>query len=155
MRRRWMVTVGHRLGPLSVIAVLALTVVLGGCRPSPADRAPLQGTQWVLVTLEGKPPLTGATPSAKFSADQISGSTGCNHYFGEYAVSSGDITIRDLARTERYCMDPEGVMDQEEAVLNALISATSYRVAGARLKLLDVNDDVVLVFEPAAAVPES
>jgi heat shock protein HslJ len=101
----------HRVS-LSMVALLALAVTLGGCIPSPADSASLEGTHWALVTLEGEPPLTGTIPSAEFSADEISGSTGCNQYFGAYAVTGTDITIKDVARTEMYCADPEGVMDQ-------------------------------------------
>ena len=81
-----------------------------GCSPSPADSSSLEGTQWVLVTLEGKPPLTGTVPSAEFSTDQISGSAGCNHYFGTYVVSGSSITISDLG-SKLYCMEPEGMMD--------------------------------------------
>jgi heat shock protein HslJ len=73
----------------------------------------LEGTQWVLVTLEGEPPLAGTALSAEFSADEIRGSTGCNHYFGTYKASGSNITIGDLAQTEMYCADPDGVMDQQ------------------------------------------
>jgi heat shock protein HslJ len=103
--------------------------------------------------MEGNPPLTGTAPSAEFSADQISGSASCNHYFGTYAVSGSGITITDVAWTEMYCMDPEGVMDQEEAFLAALTSAASYRLADARLEFLDATGSVILTFEPPPAVP--
>jgi len=135
------------------IALMALAVLLVGCSPSPAAGPSLEGTQWVLVTLEGDPPLAGTAPSAEFSADQVSGSAGCNHYFGTYVVSGSDITISDVARTEMYCMDPEGVMDQEETFVAALASATSYRLSGARLELLDATGSVILTFEPPPAVP--
>ena len=137
------------------IALVALAVLLVGCSPSPADSPSLEGTQWVLVTLEGEPPLMGTAPSAEFSADQIRGSTGCNHYFGTYAASGSDITISDVASTEMYCMDPEGVMDQEQAFLAVLASAASYRLAGARLELLDATGSVILAFEPPPAVKSS
>jgi heat shock protein HslJ len=139
----------------NLIALMALAVLLVGCSPSPADSPSLDGTQWVLVALEGEPPLRGKAPSAEFSGDQISGSAGCNHYFGTYAVSGDDITISDVARTEMYCMDPEGVMDQEEAFVAALTSAASYRLAGARLELLDATGSVILAFEPPPAVSEA
>ena len=154
MRCGGMVNVRLHLGSPMVGVLVALAVAVGGCRPGPVEGPPLDGTRWVLVALDGEPPLPGAAPSADFSAEQITGSTGCNQYFGEYVALGGDITIGDLARTERYCMDPEGVMDQEEAVLNALTSATSYRLTGAQLELLDADDHVVLEFEPAAAVPD-
>jgi len=132
---------GH---PLLALLILLPFVIgwLGG--PS------LEGTQWTLVTLEGKPPLAGTALSAEFSADQISGSAGCNHYFGAYTVSGSDVTIGDVGSTEMYCMDPEGVMDQEQAFLAVLASANSYRLAGTRLELLDATGGVILTFEPPA-----
>ena len=54
-----------------------------------------------------------------------------------------------------YCMDPEGVMDQEEAFVAALASAASYHLSGARLELLDATGSVILVFEPPSAVSEA
>jgi len=153
MRRGLTGMVGHHRGSLSMVALVALAVTLGGCGPGPTDSASLEGTHWVLVTLEGEPPLTGTTLSAKFSADEISGSTGCNHYVGAYALTGSDITIKDVARTEMYCADPEGVMDQEDAFLAALASAASYRLAGARLEIRDATDSIVLAFEPPASAP--
>jgi heat shock protein HslJ len=139
----------------NLIALMAMTVLLVGCGPSPADSPSLDGTQWVLVALDGEPPLTGKAPSAEFSADQISGSAGCNHYFGRYAISGSEITITDVARTEMYCMEPEGVMDQEEAFLAVLASAAGYRLSRARLELLDATGDVILAFEPPSAASEA
>jgi heat shock protein HslJ len=130
---------------------MALAALLVGC--GPADSPSLEGTQWLLVTLAGKPPLEGTEPSAEFAADQISGSTGCNHYFGPYTAKGSVITIGDVARTEIGCVDPEGVMDQEQAFLAALASVASYRLGDERLELMDAAGSVILAFEPAPAAP--
>jgi len=134
-----------------VIVLLALTALLVGCNSGPADSPSLEDTQWLLVKLKGEPPMAGRVPSAEFSADQISGSAGCNTYFGAYEASDGELSIGDIARTEMWCMDPEGVMDQEQAFLDDLASVTSYRLAGERLELLDGTGEVILTFEPRAA----
>ena len=47
------------------------------------------------------------------------------------------------------CMDPEGVMEQDQAFLAALASAASYRLGGAQLELLDAMGSVILAFDPA------
>jgi heat shock protein HslJ len=133
------------------IALMVLAVLLVGC--GPADSPALKDTQWTLVTLAGEQPLTGTAPSAEFSADQISGSAGCNTYFGTYTVRDGELTISDVANTEMWCADPEGVMDQEQAFLAALRSAASYRLAGERLELLDAAGSVILAFGPGPAAP--
>jgi heat shock protein HslJ len=130
------------------MTLMALAVLLVGCGSSPADSSSLQGTQWVLVTLGGEALLPGTAPSAEFSADQISGSAGCNTYFGVYAVSGSEIIISDVASTEMWCMEPEGVMDQEMAFLNALHTVASYRVDADRLELYDEAGTQILVFGP-------
>ena len=135
-----------------IIALTALAVLLAGCGPSESSSLP--GTQWVLATLGGEPPLAGtAPPSAEFSADQINGRAGCNNYFATYAISGSDITISDVGSTEMWCMEPEGVMDQEQAFLAALASAASHRLSGERLELLDATGGVILTFEPRPAAP--
>ena len=73
-------------GRTLMIAVMALAVLLVGCGSRPAEGPSLDGTEWVLVTLGGEAPLPDTAPSAEFSADQISGSAGCNTYFATYEV---------------------------------------------------------------------
>ena len=140
-------------GRTLTIALTAFAVLLVGCGPSPANSSSLQGTRWVLIALGGEPPLTGTAPSAEFSADQISGSAGCNTFFGTYAVSGSEISISDVANTEMWCIEPEGVMNQEQAFLAALASVASYRLAREQLELLDGTGGVNLIFEPQPAVP--
>ncbi|MGD8623555.1 MAG: META domain-containing protein [Anaerolineae bacterium] len=138
-----------------IIVLVALALLLGGlllagCERNNPHRVTLAGTQWVLVTLGGQPPLAGGTaPSAEFTEDQISGSTGCNHYFGTYNVRGDTLTLGAVAVTEMACLEPEGVMDQEQAFLAALASVAGYRLDGAGLELLDGADNVVLAFESA------
>lgn len=139
------------LDPLA-IGLMILAVLLAGCGAA-ADGPSLQDTQWVLVTLAGEPPLPGTAPSAEFSSDEVSGSAGCNTYFGAYAVDGSEITIGDVASTEMWCDAPPGVMDQEQAVLTALKSAAGYRLSGAQLDLLDATERVILKFEPRPAGP--
>ena len=130
--------------------LMILAILLAAC----GSGSSLEGTQWRLVSLGGETPLAStAPPSAEFSADEISGSTGCNHYFGAYEVSGSEITIRDVASTEMACMDPEGVMDQEQAFLAALREITAYRLDGDRLEFLDASGSARMVFEATPASP--
>ncbi len=140
-------------GKVLAIVLVALVLLIAGCGPSPAaGQSLLEGTEWVLVSLAGDPPLAGAVPSATFSADQIEGTTGCNHYAGAYTADDSDITVSEVAQTEMACMEPEGAMDQERDFLGALVAVARYRLDGERLELLDAAGGVLLVFEPPAAV---
>jgi heat shock protein HslJ len=136
-----------------IVTVAAMALLLVGCGPRPADNLSLQDTRWALIKLGGEALLPDTAPSAEFSADQISGSAGCNTYFGAYEVTGSEISITDVANTEMWCMEPEGVMDQEQAFLAALASVASYRLAGAQLELLDATGGAILTFEPRSAEP--
>jgi heat shock protein HslJ len=135
-------------GRTLIIALMGCAVLLVGCGPSPANSSSLEDTRWVLVTLGGESPLTGTAPSVEFSADQIRGSAGCNTYFGTYVASGSEVSINDLASTEMWCMEPEGVMDQEMAFLNALRTVASYGVDAGRLELYDEAGRQILTFGP-------
>jgi heat shock protein HslJ len=140
-------------GSTLIVTVITLAGLLVGCGARPTDSPSLQDTRWVLVTFGEAPPLTGTAPSAEFCGGQIRGSAGCNTYSGAYTVSESDIAIGDIASTEMWCMEPEGVMDQEQAFLAALASVTSHRLAGPQLEFLDPAGRVLLTFEPQPSAP--
>ena len=56
--------------------------------------------------------------------------------------------MSDLYWTEMACLEPEGILNQELAYLNALNAVASYRVDAGRLKLYDGAGTQVLVFGP-------
>ncbi|MDE4907867.1 META domain-containing protein [Methanogenium marinum] len=120
----------------------------------------LNGTEWMLtgynnglwgfVSVED-----GTSVTATFSeSNQISGNSGCNSYSGTYTVTGDAITIGPLAMTEMYCMDPEGVMDQEGAYLAAVQAAASYRVDPGDLTLMDADGLRMAVFRQYVSTPQ-
>jgi heat shock protein HslJ len=131
-----------------IIVVVAIAVLLVGCATSRDDSSSLKDTRWVLVTLGGEALLPDTAPSAEFSADKISGTAGCNTYFGTYSASGSDLRLSELAVTEMWCMEPEGVMEQEAAYLSALNTVASYRVDADRLELYEEAGAQILVFDP-------
>lgn len=126
----------------SLILLLA-AVLLTACRPTSAS---LSGTRWTLLSLNGQSLLANTSITAEFSEDQISGSSGCNQYSGAYEATGRDLTIRQVAATMMYCMEPDGLMDQEGAFFEALAAVVGYRVAADRLEMLDASGAPVLVF---------
>lgn len=139
-----------------IMAVVALTACQGavGTQQAGGD-ASLEGTQWVLATLNGQAPIEGTMPTAAFAENQVGGSAGCNQYSGSYVASSGNLTIREIAMTEMYCMEPEGVTEQEQSFLSALASAAGYRVTDGRLEILDPDGHATLTFMPPPPLPEA
>jgi heat shock protein HslJ/predicted small secreted protein len=107
----------------------------------------LAGPTWRLVTLEGRDALAGVRVTAVFGDDsRVSGSAGCNAYFGRAAVSGEQLTVGLLGTTMMYC-GAEGVMAQEAAYHSALEKAKVYRVVDGRLQLGPTADVVTLVYQ--------
>lgn len=131
-------------------AVLAL---LGACAatesksatPEPgsneaSSNRPLEGTEWRLVDVGGKPAIPGVgarTASIAFGPDtgSVRGNSGLNSFFGPYAVDGAKLRIENLAMT-RMAGSPE-LMAQETGFVAALHAARTWRVKGDVLELLD------------------
>ncbi|MFC2010336.1 META domain-containing protein [Chloroflexota bacterium] len=132
--------------------VLALTIissllVIGCGKATPADD--FEDIAWVLESLGEPgnltPVIEGTRITATFESDegQVRGSAGCNSYFGGYELN-GKLSIEMLAHTEMYCMEPEGVMDQEYQYLSTLNTAESYEIEDGKLRIS--CSEQVLVF---------
>ena len=94
---------------------------------SNAPTAILADTSWTVASLNGEPVAEGA-PTIEFSGDRISGSGGCNRYFGGYEVTGAEtIVIRGVGSTEMAC-EPTEIMSREQAYFTALSTVRSYRL---------------------------
>jgi heat shock protein HslJ len=61
---------------------------------------------------------TEITASFDKGKGEVSGSGGCNTYFGDYKFSGSSLSISNLSWTERGCLSPEGIMEQEQEFLS-------------------------------------
>jgi heat shock protein HslJ len=116
---------------------------------------PLEGTPWVLTTYNnGENAMVSVLPntfvSAGFDDGQISGSAGCNNYFGAYEATEGAINIGPLASTMMLCPDP--VNEQERLFLAALESAATYQIIANRLELISAEGALAAMFHAAEPV---
>lgn len=134
----------HALILVSLLLLLAPACFAGDAA---VEASQLAGPEWILVAYRKSRPIEGTEITATFDDGQVSGSGGCNHYFGSYDVQGRAIQIGPLAWTEMACMEPEGVMEQEAAVLQYLADAETFRVDGDRL-FVYWNDHEALTFEP-------
>lgn len=106
--------------------------------------ASLAATSWELLSYNnGREAvvsvMAGTEITAAFGEDgEISGSAGCNRYTASWEVAGIEITIGPIAATERACLEPEGIMEQEMRYLTALSQATRYAVG---IDSLDVFAD--------------
>jgi putative lipoprotein len=130
---------------------LVLTVLLAACAMQepgspPAKDETLLDTAWQLTSLNGDALIEGSDITLRFGEDTIEGNGGCNTYGGSYTVSEDSLSLSDLYWTEMACMEPEGVMDQEQAYFAALNAAVSYQVDNDRLEIYDEAGTPTLVF---------
>jgi heat shock protein HslJ len=149
-RSRWM---------MLSLGVLALASLLAGCRASlkvggaggPPD---LVGTEWELNTLDGRHLIDDSYIHLFLDDKYLGGSMTCNNYgggpdSGRYrAADDGSFAIVPgvFAVTVQLCSSPPGIMQQEEAYIEALLGASAYQVERDRLEVKDVGGRTTLVF---------
>jgi heat shock protein HslJ len=98
-------------------------------------------TSWILVSYgtaaEPKAVIAGSEITAVFGEEpgRVAGSAGCNSYGGGYTTTDGKLTFTPLVSTKKFCGDPPGLMDQEQAYLATLQAAERYLVTGATLEI--------------------
>ncbi len=99
-------------------------------RPPEPPEQPLAGTRWVLDSIVGdsgsepaaEPSGEEPLPSLDFTADRVSGYSGCNNFNGGYEATDGTLAIGLLAITQRACP----AMALERTVVQALGEADAY-----------------------------
>lgn len=106
----------------------------------------LQNIIWMLQSYAEQSVISGTEVTIEFGADgQLSGSAGCNNYFGSYLLDGESMTIDGVGSTEMWC---EGRMDQESAYLSMLLNAIGVTPAEGTLTIHTSDGD--LVFTEAA-----
>lgn len=109
----------------------------------------LLDTNWLLENIEGREPLAGTQISLQISPQHFAGSAGCNRYGAEYIInSSHSYTISELAINAEGCLEPEGVLEQEEHYTELLLSSTTYELVAGELLLKNAQGKVVLTYQP-------
>lgn len=105
---------------------------------NPGPAAPLQGTEWLAEDIGGRGVLDIVQSTLTIEGGgKISGSGGCNRYFGTVTVEDGKIKVGPLGATQMACVPAQ--MDQERKFLDALSNTRGYRIEGSKLTLLDAN----------------
>jgi heat shock protein HslJ len=132
---------------VAAIIMALLAACARGAEPTPGV-VELEGTRWVLEQLNGNPTLPGTEVTLQFE-DGNAGGTACNSYGGSYTTNDGRLSIPEIIRTEMACLEPEGVMEQEDAYLMALQGASAYQVVDGQLQIENAAGETTLVFRAA------
>ncbi|WP_317137323.1 META domain-containing protein [Methanochimaera problematica] len=87
---------------------------------------------------------TGTEITTRFDTQgNISGSAGCNNYFGNYQISGSSISIGPLGSTMMYCED---IMDQETLFLQMLQNSATIMADGDTLTIKNDTAKEKLIF---------
>jgi len=124
--------------------LVACTVAERASPPAPGAR--LLDTEWELVSLSGGTLIEGRAITLRFEEASLKGSGGCNTYGGNYTASEDRLSVSDVYATEMACMEPDGIMEQEQTYFQILNTVARYQVDGDQLELYDETGSPVLAF---------
>lgn len=126
-----------------------------------ANREPLEGTLWQLVSFgdanNPQPAVEGSEATAQFNrlptlpSGSVTGQTGCNQYNTTFTANLNEIKINLPMTTLMACEDAQ--TQQEQAFLQGLNAATTYRILGNTLQM-PYGDGMVLNFVATPPVVE-
>ena len=110
-----------------------------------ADSPPLDRTVWILSSVGGRIPPTGATATAQFDGGRVQGTNGCNRYSAPVVIQGTNVQISPKAATTNMACLPDN-MKLADTFMTALVSARSYRISSHQLDLLGADGKVVATF---------
>ena len=139
-----------KLGQYTLIIILIMVSLLG-CSQKTNE---LADTSWEMVSLNGKDLIEGTAITLVFTESYLGGQMGCNGYggspdTGKY-LSKGDGTFAldpPFAVTVQLCTEPEGIMEQEAAYIEALMNAAKFRMVDNRLEIDNGIGETILILQ--------
>ncbi|MCA9922635.1 MAG: META domain-containing protein [Anaerolineales bacterium] len=148
---KWTVCYSWKSGHLLWIVPL-LCVGCIGRKAAPA-KAALADTSWILVGFgpvdAPTTPIPGSEITAVFTADKLTGTSGCNQYSSPYTIDGSAVQISELAATSMDC--PSLLLAQEAQFMAALAQATGFSLTENRLIIETAVTP--LIFSPLEPVP--
>ncbi|MBY0276883.1 META domain-containing protein [Candidatus Binatia bacterium] len=119
----------------------------------------LDGTSWTVTGFNNGrqavvSALTGTTLTLAFRDGRVSGFAGCNEFHGTYTRDGDRLAIGRLATTRKACAG-EGVMAQEQQLVAALESVTTWAIDRGMLDLHRADGERALTAERSASAPGS
>lgn len=129
-----------------------------------ANREPLEGTYWVLISLgeadDPQPPIEGSNFTAQFNrlpnlpSGAVVGETGCNSYNATYTANLQELKVNLPTKSQNEdCPWGDGNFEVEQQFFLGLNSATSYRIIGNVLQILYGEADTMQVLNFVASQP--
>ena len=97
-----------------------------GCGGDPVAPSGLAGTNWRVVTVNGRPTPAEGQYFIQFDANRLSAKFGCNGMSGSYNQNGNVVTAGPLAATRMACPEPAmGLENQGGAILGQPVTVRS------------------------------
>lgn len=95
-----------------------------GCGGEPAT---LLIGDWMIATIDGRPPVSGSMPNIAFDVDgKFAGGGSCNRFFGGYTLSGEGLAISEMGSSMMACDEP--LMAQERAIFDILGGVVRFEI---------------------------
>ena len=126
--------------------------------PVPTVQSP-EGVMWILDVLDGRPVLSGATPTLHIGRGSFGGGDGCNNGASQsdngppVAKPDGSISFNFSSYGQTLAFCGNEVADQTDRYQSALKDARRYQVRDERLIIMDEDGVVRMVFSPKPVLP--
>ena len=140
---------------LVLFAAMALAVAACGSAsptPTPVPSGPLElaGTRWVLIKYlspDGDDVTVPAsvTPTAEFTADTMSGRSGCNTFSAGYTLDGDNFTLTEVASTMMACEEPMASVETAYLAALAVLDKAALLDDG-NLQLWDSGGKTTLIY---------
>jgi heat shock protein HslJ len=129
-----------RCNALFALGAVALPL-LAACTTAGAAPAPIAGTTWAFVSIDGQKPVSSKA-AITIQADSLSASAGCNGMGSNLSITPDRLMVGLIISTQMFC---DGVMEQERAVSRLLGASPQYKVVCDTLTLTAPGHSAKLV----------
>ena len=120
--------------------------------PEPTSAvASIDGTTWILESVDGRPPIAGTYLTLTINGPHFGGFDGCNSFGGQHQSGTpvikpdGAISVPPFGGTDAGC-PTDTILDQAKRYLGAMTQQAKARVVDDRLHIMDSSGKVALVF---------
>ncbi|NUZ10496.1 META domain-containing protein [Pseudoalteromonas sp. McH1-7] len=113
---------------MKFISIICAVIALSGCvSTGKVDTQALKYSSWQLRSINGQPLTQSQDASSEsmqaidirfIDALQVNGFAGCNRFFGEGEIVDGQLIVKNLGMTRKYC--GEDVAKVESQLINQL-----------------------------------
>lgn len=142
---------------LVLVSIAALAFAVTACgsaspTPTPVPSGPLElaGTRWVLIKYLSPDGVAvtvpaSVTPTAEFTADTMSGRSGCNTFSAGYTLDGDSFTLTAISSTMMACEEPMASVETAYLAALAVLDKAALLDDG-NLQLWDSGGKTTLIY---------